>query len=78
MRTSNKKLIFASLIGILAMLVAACGSSSTGNNGNGNQAYSFTYNQVKPAPKTGGSLISSDWQPQTTTNVLTTSSVADV
>jgi peptide/nickel transport system substrate-binding protein len=74
---SKTKLTFASVIGLLAMLVAACGSSSTtGGKPPATTGYDFTYNYKAPAAKTG-KIIISDWQfPDNLNPLATTSSVS--
>jgi peptide/nickel transport system substrate-binding protein len=61
---------------LLVLLVAACGTSTSSPGGT--KGTDFSYNPVKPAPKTGGTATVGEWQVWGTTNVLTTTSVADI
>lgn len=74
MRSFKSKATLASLIGLLAMLVAACGASSSSTplpTGNGVFKYSYT----NPAKK-GGQVVIGDWQsPDVLNPLLTQSSV---
>lgn len=67
MRSSKAKLILGSFLGIAAMLMAACGSTST--SGGGNTGYNFGYNYTTPS-KTGGTAIYGDWQAVSSTNLI--------
>lgn len=75
MRTNKGKAFLASFIGLLVMVLAACGSTSTttGNSG----GYSFTYNPTTPSSK-GGTVVFGDWQAPDNLNPFLTTSVVSV
>ncbi len=70
------RLAFAStLLALLGILMAACGSPSPGPGGTGTQQSSYNY--VTP-PNKGGTLVYSDWQYPDSLNTWFATSVVDV
>lgn len=67
MRSAKFKAIAGSFIGVAAMLVAACGSSTT-TTGPGTST-SFAYHYQTPT-KTGGTVVASDWQAYDSANLI--------
>jgi peptide/nickel transport system substrate-binding protein len=56
LRTAKTKFILASVVGIVAMLLAACGTSSTSTGTGQNTGYDFGYTYKTPT-KTGGTVV---------------------
>jgi ABC-type transport system substrate-binding protein len=68
-RSPKSRIVLGSVIGILAMLLAACGGTSSGGNSTSSNGYNFTYNYKTPT-KTGGTVVYGDWQAADSTNLI--------
>ncbi len=77
MRNMKARAMFISMLGVLAMLVAACGASSSGSTTGASSTYNFNYSPTTPS-KTGGTVVIGDWESPDNLNPFLTTSVASV
>lgn len=74
MRTNKGRALLASILGVMMMILAACGSTSTTATGSG---YNFSYTAASN-PTKGGTVVFGDWQMADNLNPFLTTSVVSV
>ncbi len=80
MQKTNKRMVVATLLGIVALVVAACGTSSnSGTTGTTTNGYNFSYNYTAPgAGQNQGTITFADYQSVDTLNPLLATAEIDV
>jgi peptide/nickel transport system substrate-binding protein len=75
LRPFKNKVVLASVLGLIALFAAACGSSTTGASTTAT-TYNFTYNYQTPT-KTGGTVVLADYEFPDSVNPLGAGLVVD-